>query len=81
MIKHENGQMQMSGSTVDNVMDLAAIIRGCRDAFTDRHGADVADKLITFAGKVAFVDEDDMTDETAKQFGDMFIAIANGEEV
>lgn len=54
MIKSEKGSTQLTGNVIDLVSDFASIISSMRLALTDKMSEEQADKLITFAGELAY---------------------------
>lgn len=66
MIKTERGFTSISGSTVELQTDLAVIIKGLYDAFTEDYGKKKARAMIDMCFEGAFKTEEELKKEVEK---------------
>lgn len=71
MIKCENGDIRMEGSTGQLLAEFTSIIRGVYEFLTDQ--CEMTDQEareeIAYAGKIAFMSEEEILDEIVKNIG------------
>ena len=64
MIKAENGMVRIEGGGTTILTDLTAIIKGVRLAMlSENHTEEEALDRIAYAGKLAFMDEEELIEE------------------